>query len=378
MTHKLSRRWRNQFPAEHSQQLLALVAGLLTIALFALSPTTTRIAVAQIDGRDIGLLRAVGGSAMAITLVIAMRIHPPRGRTEWRLLGLFSIGSFVLFPVLFSIGTQITSATHTSLIMASMPLATGAIGFMLEGKRPRGAWLLGAAFGLAGETALVLAAGGGPSTEPAIAGDLIVLAACVSFCIGAVAGSRLTTRFGPWRPTLWAIALAGVVLLPATMSEMSNVSIAAITPATWLALIHLCFGASVIASVAWPFALARGGIARIAPLQFAQSLLAVVLAAALLGERISTAVLLCGILILLGLVVAWRGASPLKAQETAETGRSSGPPISSEQLQQGGELVSTIIKRYPDVSQFWTYEEKAFLANPVYTRDYPPTKNLEP
>jgi branched-chain amino acid transport system substrate-binding protein len=29
------------------------------------------------------------------------------------------------------------------------------------------------------------------------------------------------------------------------------------------------------------------------------------------------------------------------------------------------------------VSQFWTYEEKAFLANPVYARDYPPAKNLE-
>ena len=43
----------------------------------------------------------------------------------------------------------------------------------------------------------------------------------------------------------------------------------------------------------------------------------------------------------------------------------------------GGQLVNTIIKRYPNVSQFWTYEEKAFLANPVYARDYPPAKNLE-
>jgi len=26
------------------------------------------------------------------------------------------------------------------------------------------------------------------------------------------------------------------------------------------------------------------------------------------------------------------------------------------------------------VSQFWTYDEKWFLAQPVYSRDYPPLK----
>ena len=43
----------------------------------------------------------------------------------------------------------------------------------------------------------------------------------------------------------------------------------------------------------------------------------------------------------------------------------------------GGALVNTVIKTYPSVSQFWTYNEKEFLANPVYARDYPPAKNLE-
>jgi branched-chain amino acid transport system substrate-binding protein len=42
-----------------------------------------------------------------------------------------------------------------------------------------------------------------------------------------------------------------------------------------------------------------------------------------------------------------------------------------------GKLVNTVIKTYPNVSQFWTYEEKDFLANPVYSRDYPAAKNLE-
>jgi branched-chain amino acid transport system substrate-binding protein len=43
----------------------------------------------------------------------------------------------------------------------------------------------------------------------------------------------------------------------------------------------------------------------------------------------------------------------------------------------GGRLVNTVINTYPNVSQFWTYDPKEFLKNPVYSRDYPPAKNLE-
>jgi len=42
-----------------------------------------------------------------------------------------------------------------------------------------------------------------------------------------------------------------------------------------------------------------------------------------------------------------------------------------------GRLVNSVVKTYPNVSQFWTYDPKQFLANPVYSRDYPPAKNLE-
>jgi branched-chain amino acid transport system substrate-binding protein len=42
-----------------------------------------------------------------------------------------------------------------------------------------------------------------------------------------------------------------------------------------------------------------------------------------------------------------------------------------------GRLVNSVIKTYPDVSQFWTYDKAEFLKNPVYSRDYPPARNLE-
>jgi branched-chain amino acid transport system substrate-binding protein len=41
-----------------------------------------------------------------------------------------------------------------------------------------------------------------------------------------------------------------------------------------------------------------------------------------------------------------------------------------------GRLVNTTLKTYDNISQFWSYDQKAFLAEPVYNRDYPPAKNL--
>jgi branched-chain amino acid transport system substrate-binding protein len=41
------------------------------------------------------------------------------------------------------------------------------------------------------------------------------------------------------------------------------------------------------------------------------------------------------------------------------------------------QLWNTVIKTYPNVSQFWTYDKAAFLKQPVYSRDWPPCGNCE-
>jgi branched-chain amino acid transport system substrate-binding protein len=44
-------------------------------------------------------------------------------------------------------------------------------------------------------------------------------------------------------------------------------------------------------------------------------------------------------------------------------------------VKQDGKLAQHTIKTYQNVSQFWTFDEKWFLAQPVYSRDYPPLKS---
>jgi branched-chain amino acid transport system substrate-binding protein len=43
----------------------------------------------------------------------------------------------------------------------------------------------------------------------------------------------------------------------------------------------------------------------------------------------------------------------------------------------GGRLVSAILATYHEVGQFWHYDAAKFLAEPVYSRDYPPARYLE-
>jgi branched-chain amino acid transport system substrate-binding protein len=40
-----------------------------------------------------------------------------------------------------------------------------------------------------------------------------------------------------------------------------------------------------------------------------------------------------------------------------------------------GKYVNKTVKTYKNVSQFWTYNEKKFLEQPVYSRNYPPLKS---
>ena len=43
-----------------------------------------------------------------------------------------------------------------------------------------------------------------------------------------------------------------------------------------------------------------------------------------------------------------------------------------------GELVNVTVATYKDVSQFWKYDPKTFIAGPQYSREYPPVRFAEP
>ena len=65
---------------------------------------------------------------------------------------------------------------------------------------------------------------------------------------------------------------------------------------------------------------------------------------------------------------------PVRKQGTAISHRAL-PAASRARV--NGKRENTILKTYPQVNQFWTYDAAGFITRPPFARDYPPSKYLE-
>ena len=214
---------------------------------------------------------------------------------------------FVGFPVLFTIGVGMTSANHASMILACLPIFTGAIAMTWDSKRPQTVWWIGCAIALGGEIVLITSRGADDGAQATLAGDLIVLASNLFASLGYVAGGRLQRAGYPSTgTTFWGVVLFAVLLAPVTPFALADVELSAVPVMAWGAVVYLAVMITIVGYVMWYWALGKGGIERIGLIQFLQPVSGVILALILLGERFTAVFLLASALILFGVWLAIR------------------------------------------------------------------------
>ncbi len=200
--------------ATPGRQAIVLLAAYGAVVLWGVTPLATKIAVADLDPLAVGLLRTLLAGIAALPLIWLGRVKPPKSARGRAYLAVSALGGFVIFPLLFSFGLQLTTAGHAALLLAILPVLTGSIAALLERRLPGGRWWLGCAIALVG-TALLVGARFEVSLEDGSAfGDLLVLASAVAASAGYVTGARAARETGTWAVTLWGLVLGSVVLLP--------------------------------------------------------------------------------------------------------------------------------------------------------------------
>ncbi len=281
-------------------------AALGAVVIFGGSAVATKVAVAGIAALDVAVLRTVIGGLLALPLALALGIGLPRSAGERRLLLVSGFCGFIAFPLLFTFGVGLTSANHATMVLAILPVTTGAIAMAWDRQRPRAAWWLGSAVAFAGEIVLLYEPSAGPDVA-SLDGDLLVLAATGFGSLGYVAGARLQRGgYSARGTTFWGVGLFALLLLPITPFIVDTAALGEAGAWPWSGLLYQAVGVTIVAYILWYWALGSGGIARIGLLQFLQPVSGVILAWLVLGENLSLTFAAASLIIMLGVALAWR------------------------------------------------------------------------
>jgi drug/metabolite transporter (DMT)-like permease len=260
---------------------------MLVMVVWGATPVATRMAVDDLEPLLVAVLRTVLAGIAAAPILVATHARLPGGRYSRALLGVSAAAGFVVFPVVYTIGQERTSAMHGVGILAALPVFTGLYAALVVRRRPGRVWLAGCALALAGELLIVGVRTGGGG-EATLLGDLLVLAAALVVSAGYVAGALLVPRgVSSAATTFWGVALGALVLAPLGVALVAAGDVPRADTTSWGAVLYLAIVTSIVGYIGWYWALANGGIARIAPVQFLQPLSGLVLAALILDEALT-------------------------------------------------------------------------------------------
>ena len=246
--------------------------------------------------------RAAIAGLLGLCLLLAFKEKRP-AREDLIPLVIVAFGVVVGFPLLTALALQHVTSAHSIVFIGLLPVATAIFGVIRGGERPRPAFWLFSGLGSALVVGFALAKG--LSASPI--GDGLMLAAIVVCGLGYAEGAKLSRTLGGWQVISWALLLSLPIMLPLALILMPR-SFSGVGQAAWFGLAYVSLFSMLIGFVFWYRGLAQGGIAAVGQLQLLQPFFGLALAATLLNEAVSWAMLAVTVGVILCVVGARRFA----------------------------------------------------------------------
>jgi len=278
------------------------INGFIGVVIFSGSLPATRVAVMQFDPVFLTVARAAIAGILALGLLIAFREKRPSGR-DILSLAVVALGVVVGFPLLTALALQHVTSAHSIVFVGLLPLATAIFGVIRGGERPKPAFWLFSILGSALVAGFALAQGLAASPI----GDLLMLAAIIVCGLGYAEGGRLSRTLGGWQVISWALVLSLPVMVAVALLHRPASFSGIETPAL-LGLAYVSLFSMLIGFIFWYRGLSQGGIAAVGQLQLLQPFFGLALAATLLHEPVTWAMLAVTVAVILCVAGARRFA----------------------------------------------------------------------
>lgn len=289
------------------------IAQLLAVAaLWGSSFVITKVGVAGIGPMGFAWARIVLAT-LTLAVVLRLRGTPfPQGRRTWLRLSVMGLIGTALPFAMITWGMQYIDGGLGSVLNAIQPLFTFLIAAALGDERLR--WLRGAGLllGFAGTLVLTIPSWGG-GLRLNLLGEMAVIAASVSYALGAVYAARILSDESPLSISFGQVATSTIWLLPMLLIE--GLPTAAPNGITVATILYSGIASTALALIFYYNLLLRYGATSASSVTYVTPLFGLLTGWILLGETPTWHVILALALIFGGLLLVNR---PTRSQARAD------------------------------------------------------------
>ncbi len=268
-----------------NKSTLGWVNGFVGMVIFSGSLPATRVAVADFDPLFLTSIRATIPAILGLAFLIILGEKRP-GRSELLPLFIVALGVVVGFPLLTALALEHITAAYSVVFIGLLPLTTAIFAVLRAGERPRAAFWLFSCLGASLVAGFALTQG----VNTSLLGNAYMVAAIIVCGLGYAEGAKLSRTLGGWQVISWALILSLPAMAPLSYYSMPG-TFAGVGQAAWIGLVYVSLFSMLIGFVFWYRGLAQGGIAAVGQLQLLQPFFGLTLAATLLNETVSWAML---------------------------------------------------------------------------------------
>ncbi len=262
---------------------------LLGVTIWGMIPPILKYSLREIDPLAFATVRMFLATALLVALVWLWERRLAVRREEWVRVVLVAITGTTLYQIFFLSGLGRTTASNSSLLIATAPIFTLFFVALLGEERITPSQIGGILLSLVGVSMVIGAAQGGFSWgRDSLRGDLLILVAAVFEGLSMVLARRPLSRHSVLQMAVIFNGLGTLALLPVGAAPIISQPWAEISTAAWLGLGYGAFISIPIGYMCWYKGIADLGPTRTAAYSYLIPVIAVGTSVLTLGERFTT------------------------------------------------------------------------------------------
>ncbi len=284
------------------------VMMLLAVVFWGLNLTVIKVALAGLSPQAFNSLRLSGSALLLFCFLLARRESLRVGGRDLLVVIVLGVLGNFFYQVLFIKGISLTSASNTSLILATSPIFIALMSSALRIERISWSGWVGIGISFLGLYLVISQqAGGFHFSGASLRGDLMVLVGNIFWACYTVFSKPLLERMSPLKFSTLTLAAGAIVYLLYAIPELKRVEWPGVPASSWLSMAYSGFFAIVLGYVFWYTSIKAVGNAKTAVYNNFTPVLAIIFAAVLIGERIKAGQILGAVVILAGVYLTRTG-----------------------------------------------------------------------